>query len=361
MPVDVYLEQAMGGGARPRRFSLTSYPCVIGRQPDCSVRVNTARISRHHAQIERDGSGRLRVRDLGSTNGTFVNGKRILEPTALMHGDVIHVGDREFRLVLVSVERPAAENASTQFGIGTLPNEFPVTVREFNELLEGEMVVGFRQVIADRDGRTFGHELLGRGSHPTLDAGPGELFALADALDVSARLSRIMRRQAFAAAARSGMDGPVFFNTHPSELRDPEELIGELGSLRDRYPDLELVFEVHETAVTDLEVMARIRKELGELGVGLAYDDFGAGQARLQELVHVTPDFLKFDIALVRGVDNRGSSEHRFLSRLNGMIQDLGVKTLAEGIEDEETASACGEIGIDLFQGFYFGRPEPIE
>ncbi|MGK7297172.1 MAG: EAL domain-containing protein [Candidatus Wenzhouxiangella sp. M2_3B_020] len=361
MPVDVYLEQAVGGGARPRRFGLNSYPCVIGRQPDCCVRVNTARISRHHAEIDQDGSGRLRIRDLGSTNGTFVNGDRIGEPTALMHGDVVHVGDQEFRLVVVSVEEPARQDERTQFGIGTLPNEFPVTVREFNELLEGQMVVGFRQVIADREGRVFGHELLGRGSHPTLDAGPGQLFALADALEVSVQLSEMMRRQAFAAAARSGMRGPLFFNTHPSELRDPQRLLGELASLQERFPDLELVFEVHETAVTDLEMMARIRKELGEIGVRLAYDDFGAGQARLQELVLVPPDFLKFDIALVRGVDNRGSSEHRFLSRLNGMIQDLGVRTLAEGIENEETASACAEIGIDLFQGFYFGHPEPID
>src|SRR6056297_4225603 len=85
-----------------------------------------------------------------------------------------------------------------------------------------------------------------------------------------------------------------------------------------------------------------------------------AGQARLQELVEVPPHFLKFDIALVRGVGDRRSAKYRLLATLNGMIRDMGVRTLAEGIEDEETAAACAAIGIDLFQGFLYGRPEPI-
>ncbi|MEX0916283.1 MAG: EAL domain-containing protein, partial [Wenzhouxiangellaceae bacterium] len=91
------------------------------------------------------------------------------------------------------------------------------------------------------------------------------------------------------------------------------------------------------------------------------YDDFGAGQARLQELVEVPPDFLKFDIALVRGVGTSDSPRYRLLATLNTMLHDMGVQTLAEGIEDAETASACGAIGIDLFQGFFYGRPEPID
>ena len=120
------------------------------------------------------------------------------------------------------------------------------------------------------------------------------------------------------------------------------------------------MFEVHEKAITDLDRMAAIRAELNGLGIALAYDDFGAGQARLQELVEVPPDYLKFDIMLVRGLLGPDSPKYRLLASLNDMIKTFGIRTLAEGIEDEATAQACRDIGIDLYQGFHFSRPEPI-
>lgn len=361
MTVEIYLECATGGGGRPKRFDLTSFPARIGRQPECAVQLLAGRISRRHAEIRRDARGALEIRDLGSTNGTYVNGQRIESPTALLSGDVIHVGDRELRLVEADTHPEPITDDRTQIGIGTLPNEFPVTAREFNEMMERGLVTACRQVIVDREGRTVAHELLGRGSHPSLDAGPGSLFALAEALEREIPLSELMRRQAFAAAERHAIGEPLFFNTHPGEARDPVRLLEQLRELRDRHGGLKLVFEVHEAAVTDLAAMAEIRAGLRDMDIALAYDDFGAGRARLQELVHVPPDFLKFDIALVRGVADRASSTYRFLGTLNAMIQDMGVKTLAEGIEDAATAEACIELGIDLMQGFHFGRPEPLD
>jgi len=361
MTRQAYLECFTGSRSAPKRFDLAEFPVRIGRQPDCGVQLNVARISRLHAEIRLDDNGFLQIVDLGSTNGTFVNGQRIEASTSIMAGDVIHVGDQEMRLVEEQVDAPQTNDGMTQIGLGTLPHEFPMMVREFNELLDAERVVGYRQLITDNRGVPFGHELLGRGIHPTLPAGPGELFALARALDEEVRLSRLMRRKGFEAADRAGMATPLFFNTHPAECRAPDELIGELETLRNRYPSLDLVFEVHEAAVTDLGVMAEIDAGLRAMDIRLAYDDFGAGQARLLELVEVPPHFLKFDIALVRGVGAPDSARYRLLANLNGMIRDMGVRTLAEGIEDEETAHACAEIGIDLFQGFLYGRPEPIE
>ena len=360
MPRQAYLECFTGARTAPKRFELTEFPARIGRQPGCAVQLNVARISRVHAEIRRDEYGYLVIADLGSTNGTFVNGRRLEASARIISGDVIHVGDQEMRLVEEQAEAAPAHDEMTQIGLGTLPHEFPTMVREFNELLDRGLVVGYRQLITDNQGVPFGHELLGRGSHPTLDAGPGELFALARALDAEIRLSQLMRRKGFEAAERAGMTAPLFFNTHPAECRAPDQLVAELESLRARHPSLDLVFEVHEAAVTDLGVMADIGTALRAMNIRLAYDDFGAGQARLLELVEVSPDFLKFDIALVRGVGEPDSARYRLLATLNSMIRDMGVRTLAEGIEDEPTARACATIGIDLFQGFLFGRPEPI-
>lgn len=363
MTTRVYLEGFTGGTKTPQRFDLGAFPARIGRHPECTVLLDLASISRRHAEIRRDNAGRLEVVDLGSTNGTCVNGTRIETVTPIFGGDVIHFGDLEFRLVEEQVfdDHEYDRNASTRIGVGTLPHEFPTRAREFNELLEREMIVSHFQSIVDNRGGPFGHELLGRGNHPTLDGSPGALFTLAKSLDAEVRLSELMRRQGLAAASGAGLESPLFFNTHPAECRDPARLIGELQELRTVHPSLNLVFEVHEGAVTDLGVMAEIGAELRAMDILLAYDDFGAGQARLQELIEVPPDFLKFDIALVRGITEENSPKFRVLSTLNAMIQDLGVRTLAEGVEDAETARACAEIGIDLIQGYFYGRPGPLK
>src|SRR6056297_3193316 len=109
-----YLECSTGSGAAPKRFDLTEFPARIGRQPDCTVQLNVARISRVHAEIRRDGNGGLQITDLGSTNGTFVNGRRIETFTPIASGDVIHVGDQEMRLVEEQMDETPTSDELTQ-------------------------------------------------------------------------------------------------------------------------------------------------------------------------------------------------------------------------------------------------------
>ncbi len=72
-------------------FKLTNPEMVLGRSPDADVRLNDDGISRKHSKFTRIGPGKFRVEDLGSTNGTFVNGERV-EAADLKDGDKIHVG-----------------------------------------------------------------------------------------------------------------------------------------------------------------------------------------------------------------------------------------------------------------------------
>ncbi|TVQ36233.1 MAG: EAL domain-containing protein [Wenzhouxiangella sp.] len=358
-----YLESSAGQDQLPRRLDLNGFPATVGRHPDCSVQLNVDRISRLHARFDLV-DGELRVEDLGSTNGTFVNHEAIREPTVVAAGDVLHLADHEFRMMRddsarTAPARPVA-SADTVVGMNALPRHFPLQMAAFFDLLEHERVCAYHQGIHTADGELYACELLGRSTHPELVDGPGQLFSLAAALNAEVRLSRLLRRCSFEAAHRAGLRRPLFFNNHPAECEDFDALLSELAELRARYPDLKLVFEVHEAAVTDLKVMASVREELKRMGIALAYDDFGAGQARLLELVDVPPDYLKFDISLIRGLDSRESPKYRLLSTLNGMISELGIRTLAEGIETRVTAELCREIGIDLLQGFYYSRPSLI-
>src|SRR5262249_4312675 len=117
--------------------------------------------------------------------------------------------------------------------------------------------------------------------------------------------------------------------------------------------------EVHEDAVADSPSMRKLRDQLDELGIGLAYDDLGAGQARLQELIEVPPHFVKLHMSLIRGVDQEVTRQE-LIQALNPVMAKLGVQVLAEGIETEEEAAVCLRLGCHLGQGFLFGRPQPV-
>jgi EAL domain-containing protein (putative c-di-GMP-specific phosphodiesterase class I) len=89
----------------------------------------------------------------------------------------------------------------------------------------------------------------------------------------------------------------------------------------------------------------------------LAYDDFGSGQARLAELGDAPPDYLKFDIQLVRGIDSASAERQRMLESLVRIAGDLGIISLAEGVETAAEHETCRRLGFVYGQGFRYGSP----
>ena len=94
--------------------------------------------------------------------------------------------------------------------------------------------------------------------------------------------------------------------------------------------------------------------------MGLAYDDFGIGQTRLVELVKTPPDFLKFDMSLIRNIHLAPKRLHEMVSTFVKASQQLGIAAVAEGIECQNEAETCQQLGFDFAQGFFYGRPLPI-
>ncbi len=343
----------------PQQITLHTLPITIGRSADCDFTINNSALSRRHARIEWVDDT-LTLTDLGSTNGSFINHQRVSETADLHKGDVVHFAGVEYCLKQAPKLDDNCADDRTRINHQALTRNYPIRGREFLELLDRELVTTYQQCIMDQHGDLYGHELLGRGRHPNLNENPFELFMIAEQMSKEFALSELFRQRSFAMASAAKINTPLFFNCHPQECQTPDKLFAGLHHLRRCYPDLHLVFEVHETAVTDLKLMKRIRAGLTDLNIRLAYDDFGAGQTRLLELAEVPPDILKFDICLVKNVATKDSSHKRLLSSLNMMVQDMGIATLAEGIETKEVADACLAMGINYFQGFYFGRPTEI-
>jgi EAL domain-containing protein (putative c-di-GMP-specific phosphodiesterase class I) len=130
--------------------------------------------------------------------------------------------------------------------------------------------------------------------------------------------------------------------------------------LRQSVPDLKLGMELHENTITNVKMMKRLRSMLNELDMLLVYDDFGAGQSRLIELLDSVPDILKFDIALIHNIQLRSDISRSIVETLVKMANDAGIRTVAEGVESSEEAAACKSIGFELAQGYFFGYPTPL-
>src|SRR5690606_19128667 len=105
-------------------------------------------------------------------------------------------------------------------------------------------------------------------------------------------------------------------------------------------PERPLALEIHEAAIVDERAMYSLRNTLRELHVRLAYDDFGAGQARLDELTRFRPDYVKFDMKLVRDLHQAPPERRQMVARLVDIVRELGIVPLAEGIECEEESLA---------------------
>ena len=116
-----------------------------------------------------------------------------------------------------------------------------------------------------------------------------------------------------------------------------------------------------EAAITDAKRMLELQAVLRDLDIRLAYDDFGAGQARLLELVEVPSDYLKFDMGLIRGIHEATVAKQRIVEALVKTVRELVIVPIAEGIESEQECAACRQIGFELGQGYYFGKPAAVE
>ena len=132
---------------------------------------------------------------------------------------------------------------------------------------------------------------------------------------MEAELSRLLRQTELSTSCLT-LSPHLFLNTHPAELTDFKQLVLSLRHIRTLRPQQKLTLEVHEAAAIDSNTIKMLRLALNDLGMTLAFDDFGAGQARLAELVEARPDYVKFDRKLITGIDKSVRAASRWLARL---------------------------------------------
>ena len=121
-----------------------------------------------------------------------------------------------------------------------------------------------------------------------------------------------------------------------------------------------IVFEITESAAVDhIEAACNFAEELTDLGCGLALDDFGVGFGSFTYLRKVPLRYLKIDRSFV-GKLARSQDDERIVRSIISIADQFGLRTIAEGVEDEETLSRLRELGAHDVQGYHLGDPVPL-
>ncbi len=331
-----------------------SLPFTIGRRGDLSLSLPCRTVSSLHAEIYQSQGG-LWLRDLGSTNGTYVNARRIEEPVQLQDDDLL-----QFACIAFRVRRQAGQNSvqATQTIAGDAYDRALALV-QFDKLMSERAVVPYFQPIVDLQKRAvLAYEVLGRSRLYQMET-PKEMFRAAAQLNLETELSVMLRWEGVQAGKDLPGDAHLFVNTHPRELAQ-SGLIESLRAIRQQHPAQKLTLEIHELAATNPAQIMEIRQALKDLDMSLAYDDFGVGQSRLNELAECRPDYVKFDMSLIRDINSASPQRQQMLATLVHMVCDLGIRSLAEGVETEAEDQTCREMGFELGQGFLYGRPASV-
>ncbi len=225
----------------------------------------------------------------------------------------------------------------------------------FDTALKG-VYLAFQPIFDASTGAVFGYEALVRSRGPEL-TNPGLLFSAAERLGRVRDIGREVRRLAAERIVSAPPEAQLFVNLHALDLGD-DELYSKntpLTRIASR-----VVLEITERMSLDSidDVPGRIR-QLREMGFRIAVDDLGAGYAGLSSFSELTPEVTKLDMSLIRGVDQDSRKRSIVASMLTVCLRDLDTRVVCEGVETQGEYDVLRELGADLLQGYFLGRPTP--
>ena len=220
----------------------------------------------------------------------------------------------------------------------------------------------------DQAGPRIGYEMLLRmvGANGELIA-PMAFIPAAERYGIMPRLdrwviARVCRELARLRAGGGGVVPTCMVNLSGTSVCEPHlaDYIADCLA-QNRLAAAQLGFELTETAaVTNLAQASQLMTRLRAMGCPIALDDFGSGMSSFSYLRNLPIDFLKIDGAFIRKIDT-DPIDYAMVETIHRIGGIMGVRTVAESVENESVLAALALIGVDFAQGFHISRPVPVE
>ncbi|VAW78388.1 diguanylate cyclase/phosphodiesterase (GGDEF & EAL domains) with PAS/PAC sensor(s) [hydrothermal vent metagenome] len=236
-------------------------------------------------------------------------------------------------------------------------------LRDLRESIrQGDIDVVFQPKLDLRSGIIIGVEALARWHHPERgDIPPYEFIPILEQTGLirSFTLQILEKAVGYCTCCRQqGMEFNVAVNLSMHNLRD-NKLPEQIREILDRY-DFDchqLILEITESAIMqDPEHSLEILDRLDKMGLKLSVDDFGTGYSSLSHLKRLPVSQLKIDCSFIKDM-TRDEDDAMIVRSTIELAHNLGLETVAEGVEDEQTLEQLRALDCDMAQGFLISRP----
>ena len=235
--------------------------------------------------------------------------------------------------------------------------------RLFTELLLDRRVSSVYEPIVEVGTHTvFGYEALVRGPRGTPLYTADSLFRAAAAHDLVFELDALCRASGLRGAADFPSETKLFLNVMPSSLEtigDREELLMETLQESGLTPR-DIVLEINEQeSIQNFAKFRDLADRYRAQGFQFALDDTGSGYSGFEEMIELSPEYVKIDRSMVAGVD-RDSTKQNVLVALLTLAEQMGSRVIGEGLGRLEELEMLQQLGIHFGQGWLFGQPTPM-
>jgi|CZKF01.1.fsa_nt_gi EAL domain-containing protein (putative c-di-GMP-specific phosphodiesterase class I) len=224
---------------------------------------------------------------------------------------------------------------------------------------EDEFFPLFQPLVELNSGQLAGFEALARWNHARLGAiSPDAFIPIVQKCGYINALTRKLLEKTFEAAPLLPSALRLSINLSPQQLID-ETLPGQIAAVAQRggFPLDRLTVEMTEGALLNhLSCAQAVAGELKSMDCRLSLDNFGTGHSSLFHLHALPFDEVKIDRSLIHAITQSRASR-TIVAAIFGLGRDLGLETVAQGVETEEEVGILSEMHCDLAQGWFFGRP----
>ena len=232
------------------------------------------------------------------------------------------------------------------------------------EIINKELIeIHFQPIVSIRSKKLYAFEALTRCTYKGEVIPPYELFKLAIDANLNLELDVLTRNKSIEKFKKYYLENNeliLFLNFEPS-------LINDFNAQEQNYcftqaidkveiPYKNFILEIKEDEISNTKALKEFCAYYKELGFAIALDDFGTGNSTFDRINVIKPDLIKIDKSLFQDTKNNHINRE-IIKSIARMGHNLGIRVLAEGVEDEDAICLALKSNVNLFQGYYFSRP----